>query len=77
MIIHIIINYLIWDNILNLKKLANEEIVKKMKHKFSIINFNERVSNYLKTRFNLDSDEQLYSIFEPKLITITFGKKRC
>ena len=48
-----------------------------MKHKFSIINFNERVSNYLKTRFNLDSDEQLYSIFEPKLITITFGKKRC
>ena len=53
----------------------NEEIIKKMKHKFSIINFNERVSNYLKTRFNLDSDEQLYSIFEPKLITITFGKK--
>ena len=46
-----------------------------MKHKFSIINFNERVSNYLKTRFNLNSDEQLYSIFEPKLITITFGKK--
>mgnify|MGYP003228828335 FL=1 len=57
------------------EKLANEEIIKKMKHKFSIINFNERVSYYLKTRFNLDSDEQLYSIFEPKLITITFGKK--
>ena len=39
-----------------------DEIVKKLKSKFEIINFNERVTNYLLKRLNLKSDNELYNI---------------
>ena len=35
------------------EELTNDQIVNKIKNKFSIINFNERVVKYLKNRFNL------------------------
>ena len=39
-----------------------EEIVVKLKNKFEIINFNERVSNYLLKRLNLKNDAELFEI---------------
>ena len=56
------------------ENLTNEEILKKIKNKFKIINFNERVSKYLKKRFNLKEDIELYKLLNAKLITITLGE---
>ena len=55
------------------ENMENNEIIKKLKNKFEIINFNERVSNYLLKRLNLKSDTDLYSIINPNLMTITRG----
>ena len=57
-----------------LKKMSNEEIIKKIDNKFEIINFNERVSNYLLKRLNLENELDLYNIVHPKLMTITRGE---
>lgn len=57
------------------ENISNEKIIEKMKNRFTIINFNERVINYLKKRFNLTSDIELCNLFDSKLITITKGKK--
>lgn len=58
-----------------LEKISNEEILKKIYNKFSIINLNERVEKYLLERFNLSSLLELYNLLKPKLIIITRGKK--
>ena len=57
-----------------LEKMSNEEIIKKIDNKFEIINFNERVSNYLLKRLNLENELDLYNIVHPKLMTITRGE---
>ena len=57
------------------ENLTKEEIKQKINKKFEIINFNERVTNYLIKRFNLKDDLDIYSMFNPKLITITRGEK--
>lgn len=57
------------------ENLSNEEIVNKIKNKFEIVNFNERVWKYLLDRFAVKDDIQLYDLFDIKLITITMGKK--
>lgn len=56
------------------ENMSDNEIVKKLKNKFEIINFNERVSNYLLKRLNLKSDSDLYNIINPSLMTITRGE---
>ncbi len=58
-----------------LDKLTNEQIIGKVKNKFSIININERVVKYLKNRFNLETLTQLYDILKPRLMMVTLGKK--
>ena len=79
-------NQIIIDNTKNLKiidlgyyqefkELSNEEIINKIKNKFIIINFNERVTKYLLERFKLNSDLGLYKLFNPKFMTITRGTK--
>lgn len=55
--------------------MSNQEIVENLKSKFEIINFNERVSNYLLKRLNLKNDIELYNIINPNLMTITRGEK--
>ena len=57
------------------EKLSNNDIIEKLINKFEIINFNERVSDYLLNRLNLKSDSELYNIIKPKLMTITRGEK--
>ena len=56
-----------------LENMSLEEIVVKLKNKFEIINFNERVSNYLLKRLNLKKDSELFEIIRPNLMTITRG----
>lgn len=56
------------------ENIQDNEIIKKLKNKFEIINFNERVSNYLLKRLNLKSDRDLYNIINPSLMTITRGE---
>ena len=56
------------------EKLSNEEIINKLCNKFEIINFNERVTQYLLNRLNLEKDIELYKIIMPKLMTITRGE---
>ena len=79
-------NQEIIDNTKNLKlidlgqffefeKLSDNEIIKKIKNKFKIINLNERVEKYFLNRFNLKSDLELYKLFNVDLTTITLGKK--
>ena len=78
-------NQLIIDNTNNKKvidlgqyfefeSLTNEEVINKIANKFEIINFNERVSNYLINKFSLCSDKDLYNIIKPNLMTITRGE---
>ncbi len=57
-----------------LDNMSDEEMVKKLKSKFEIINFNERVSNYLVKRLNLKDNIELYNIIKPNLMTITRGE---
>ena len=56
------------------ENLSNEEIIDKLKSKFEIINFNERVSKYLIKRLNLKNDMELYNIIKPNFMTITRGE---
>lgn len=78
-------NQIIIDNTINkkiidlgqyfeLENMSNDEIIKRLKQKFEIINFNERVSNYLLKRLNLKNDIDLYKIINPNLMTITRGE---
>ncbi len=57
------------------EKLSDEELINKIRYKFEIINFNERVANYLLKRFNLTDDFGIYCLFNPKFMTITRGEK--
>ena len=79
-------NQIIIDNCANTKMLDlgqyfelenydNNEILKKIKNKFDIINLNERVEKYLKNRFSIKSLEDIYNILHPKMIIVTRGKK--
>ena len=54
---------------------TNEEIIEKLRKKFDIINLNERVEKYIKSRFSLKKHEEIYKIIDPKLIIVTRGKK--
>ncbi len=58
-----------------LENYSNEEIIKKIKGKFTLINLNERVENYLKKRFSIKTEEELYKLLQAKMIIITRGKK--
>ena len=79
-------NQIIIDNVNNNKlldlgqyfefeEISNEEIINKIRDKFDIINFNERVIKYLKDRFNVKDDIQIYKILKTKLMLVTMGKK--
>lgn len=79
-------NQIIIDNTVNkkiidlgqyfeLENLSCEEILDKLKAKFEIINFNERVSKYLIKRLNLNNDTELYNILKPNFMTITRGEE--
>ena len=57
-----------------LENMSDKEIINKIKHKFEIINFNERVSKYLMKRLELNTDADLYSILKPNFMTITHGE---
>ena len=57
-----------------LEDLSNEEIIDKLNNKFEIINFNERVSNYLIKRLFLKNDVDLYNTLNPNFMTITRGE---
>lgn len=60
----------------SLEELSDNEIIYRLAKNFIIINFNERVWNYLKKRFNA-SDEYLANLLSTKLISITKGNKGC
>ena len=57
-----------------LENLSNEEIIDKLQDKFEIINFNERVSNYLIKRLSLKNDVDLYNSLKPIFMSITRGE---
>lgn len=57
-----------------LENMSNKEIIDKIKNKFEIINFNERVSKYLIKRLDLNTDIDLYNILKPNFMTITRGE---
>lgn len=56
------------------ENLNKKDIIKKLKNKFEIINFNERVSEFLLKRLNLSNDLELYECLKPTLMTITRGE---
>ncbi len=58
-----------------LEDYTDNDIVKKIKNKFDLINLNERVEKYLKNRFSLKSLEDIYKLLLPKMIIVTRGKK--
>lgn len=79
-------NQLIIDNSENKKMLdlgqyfelvnySDEEIIKKIRNKFDLINLNERVEKYLKSRFSIKKSEKLYNLLQAKMIIVTRGKK--
>ena len=79
-------NQIIIDNCNNRKMLdlgqyfelennSDQEIMEKMKNKFDVINLNERVEKYLKSRFSLRTLEEVYDLLQPKMIIVTRGKK--
>ena len=55
---------------------SDHEIMEKIKNKFDLINLNERVEKYLKSRFSLKTLEEVYRLLQPKMIIVTRGKKR-
>lgn len=57
-----------------LENMSDKEIIDKIKNKFEIINFNERVSKYLIKRLDLNTDIDLYNILKPSFMTITHGE---
>lgn len=56
------------------EKLSDKDIIKIIKGKFEIINFNERVAKFLINKLNLNNDLELYKCLRPKLMTITRGE---
>ena len=54
---------------------SDHEIMEKIKNKFDLINLNERVEKYLKSRFSLKTLEEVYRLLQPKMIIVTRGKK--
>ena len=56
------------------ENLSCDDVVDKLSGKFEIINFNERVSNYLIKKLKLNSDIELYNLLKPNLMTITRGE---
>ena len=57
------------------ENITQEEIIKKIKNKFEIINFNERVTNYLIKKLNLKNEIEIYKKLKPTLMTITRADK--
>ncbi len=55
------------------ENLDKKDIIKKIKNKFEIINFNERVSEFLLKRLNLSNDLELFKCLKPTFMTITRG----
>lgn len=53
---------------------TDKEILEKINNKFDIINLNERVEDYLKKRFSLKSINDIYKLFNPKMLLVTRGK---
>ncbi len=79
-------NQIIIDNCENKKMLdlgqyfeldnySDEDIIQRIKNKFELINLNERVEKYLKSRFSIKTLEKIYDILHPKMIIVTRGKK--
>lgn len=56
------------------ENLSKEDIINKLNNGFEIINFNERVSNYLLDKLNLKNNIELYKLLKAKLVTITRGE---
>lgn len=56
------------------ENLSKENIINKLNNGFEIINFNERVSNYLLDKLNLKNNIELYNLLKAKLVTITRGE---
>ena len=56
------------------ENLSKEDIINKLNNDFEIINFNERVSNYLLHKLNLKNNVELYNLLKAKLVTITRGE---
>lgn len=56
------------------ENLSKEDIINKLNNGFEIINFNERVSNYLLDKLNLKNNVELYNLLKAKLVTITRGE---
>lgn len=56
------------------ENLSKEDIINKLNNRFEIINFNERVSNYLLDKLNLKNNIELYNLLKAKLVTITRGE---
>ena len=56
------------------ENLSKEDIINKLNNDFEIINFNERVSNYLLDKLNLKNNIELYNLLKAKLVTITCGE---
>lgn len=56
------------------ENLSKEDIINKLNNGFEIINFNERVSNYLLNKLNLKNNIELYNLLKAKLVTITRGE---
>lgn len=58
-----------------LEKINNNDLLQLFKRRFEIVNMNQRVSNYLKKRFDLLDDKSLLSILNAELLIITKGNK--
>lgn len=56
------------------EKLSDDEIIKKLKNKFEIINFNERATKFLLIKLKLKNDLELYNHLKPRFMTITRGE---
>ena len=56
------------------ENISKEDIINKLNNGFEIINFNERVSNYLLDKLNLKNNIELYNLLKAKLVTITRGE---
>ncbi len=62
----------LYDEFINLEK---DEIIEKIKNKFSIVNLNERVEKFLLEKLDCKDDIELYKMFSSQLIIITRGIK--
>ena len=58
-----------------LEDFNKEQFVHNIQNKFELIQLNERVSDFLIKKFELNNTIELNKLFSAKLITITYGKK--